>query len=84
MTDVHVLNMPSRRFWCLEKQINRIMAQEDLRQLNIHRATSNKEAMEEVVERLSMEIGDTARVEINPFVKPEPGVAEKLRQAMQG
>lgn len=72
--------MPSKRFWCLERQITRIMAQQDLRQINVNRALNSQDSMDEVIHSLTMEIGETTKIEINAIVKPEPDASKKLRE----
>ena len=60
--------MPARRFWTMEAGINRVLAELDLRKLNVVRA-QNKDHAEETVNRLVSEIGETCRIKRPKFVK---------------
>lgn len=72
MTDEQVLAMPSRRFWSMERQISRIQAANDLRQVNVGVALTNKDALDSHVERLVMEVGETTKIKREIIVRGDP------------
>lgn len=80
--------MPSRRFWLMERQIDRIRAEQELRQMQIQglHATlqTNDQArrVEDYIGRLTLEIGETARLRRNIFVAPEEGAKAKFEKLM--
>lgn len=74
--------MPAYRFWSLEGQINRVKSEQDLRQINVHRSVTGKEEMKEIVERLTIEIGDMCKVQHSQIVKPEPNAKAKFHNIM--
>lgn len=80
MSDAHMLAMPARRFWSMERQISRIMSERDLRTINVNRATITAEAMEAVVEQLTLEIGETVEIERQAIVKPQADFAERMKR----
>lgn len=74
--------MPARRFWSMERQINRIQAATDLRQINLEVAVTGKEALEAATERLVLELGETTKVKRSVIVKGEPGRKAKIAKVM--
>lgn len=78
MTDRQVLDMPAKRFWCLEAQIDRVRSEQDLRLVNVHRSVLDKESMEQVVEKLTIDLGETCSVKHSRYVKPDPNTKAKF------
>lgn len=82
--------MPARRFWMLERQIDRIRAENDLRDLQakilIHPAQSPEQfgRVEEYVGRLTLEIGERATLRRNVYVAPEQDARDKFARIMGG
>lgn len=89
-TDTHVLGMPSRRFWMMERQIDRIRAENEIRQVSLHSAinppshASTVQRLNEYIGKLTLEIGDKFTVRRNMFVAPEPDAAAKFRNITGG
>lgn len=75
--------MPARRFWAMERSINRIQAERDLRAINVAIAAANKKGLEQITQQLAQEIGETCEVVRSQFVKPESGVSEKFASLMR-
>lgn len=71
--------MPTRRFWCLEGQINRLLSEKDLRFINANRATGSAEQMGEVIERLTLEIGETYKIKRESIVQASTADKAKLK-----
>ncbi len=78
MSDREVLQMPSRRFWAMEQQISRLKAENDLRRVNVNRATVSKESLEDVVEHLTRELGETLEIHRERIVKPQENFSDVL------
>lgn len=78
LDDVQVLNMPARRFWALESQISRLRSEEDLRLISANAATISEDNHRDVIDRLTLELGETCKVQHNTIVKPEAGVKSKF------
>lgn len=76
--------MPSRRFWSMNRQIARIEAANDLREVNIGVALNSENALKEVTERLVLEIGDTQVIEREVIVRGDPNRKAKFAHAMRG
>lgn len=78
--------MPSRRFWMMERQIDRIKAENDIRQLNLLNLTHPPKSeglgrmVEEQFGRLTLEIGDKITLRRNVMVAPEPDAAAKFKK----
>lgn len=83
MTDKQVLEMPAYRFWKLENQIDRIKSEQELRLINVHRSVTGKEEMKDVVNRLTLEIGETCKVEHAQIVAPERDAKAKFLKMMK-
>ncbi len=83
-TDTHVLAMPARRFWMMERQIERIRAEEDIRAVNLHSTITpptsdiTLKRLTDYVGRLTLEIGDKFVLRRNMMVAPEPDAAAKF------
>jgi hypothetical protein len=82
MTDRQVLDMPAYRFWRLEAQINRVTSEQDLRQINVHRSVTGKEEMKEIVQMLTIELGEKCKIEHAQIVKSEPAAKVKWHKVM--
>lgn len=82
MTDEQVLAMPCYRFWSMSYQIDRLRAEKDLREINVHRATSSGEELKEVTKQLTIELGEKCRVERSQIVKAEPNAKDKFLAVM--
>lgn len=70
--------MPSRRFWTMDKQVVRIMAEQDFRRINVNRATLSEDSMREVVDGLTRDLGETLEVAREKIVKPQADFAARL------
>lgn len=74
----------------MERQIDRIRAEQDLRTLNLQVAVvppKNQTVLDRVtatIEKLTLEIGDKFTVRRNIFIAPEPGAAAKFNRITQG
>lgn len=55
--------MPLRHFWFLNKQIDRLNAEDDMRQLNLIVATNSSEGIQQIQELLNKQIGTVAKFE---------------------
>jgi len=64
LSDEQVLKMPARRFWLLNKNLNRLMAENDIRNLQVLVSAESSEGTKQTQERLFLEIG--------PVVVQEP------------
>ncbi|UKL14927.1 hypothetical protein hairong_021 [Pseudomonas phage hairong] len=76
--------MPARRFWMMERQIDRIRAENEIRLISLNTLTSPPETKEQLqnieahIGRLTLEIGEKLKVRRNVIVAPEPGAAAKF------
>jgi hypothetical protein len=61
-----VLAMPLRAFWAYNRNVDRLRAEADQRQLNVMSAAQHPEAAERLGKRLSAELG-TPVVTVKPF-----------------
>ena len=82
MTDRHVLDMPVSRFWAMEKNIDRIPAAKNLREIATSQAGMNGEAAQRLQERLVLEIGETCKIKRAAVVKGDPDRAARMRKLM--
>jgi hypothetical protein len=57
MTDRHVLDMPIKRFWLMNSSIERVSAQQNIRQVMVGLSSQGGEAAQETVDRLTVEMG---------------------------
>lgn len=83
MSDEQVLNMPSRRFWSMERQINRIRAETDLRGINVGQALTTNDAFKTTTDRLILELGETTQVQRSIRVKGDPDRKSKFAKVMR-
>lgn len=58
--------MPVRTFWSFAKNINRIRAEEDLRQMDVAMSVQSGDAAEKVRAKLVEELGTPAKVPPKP------------------
>lgn len=78
--------MPSRRFWMMERQIDRIQAEQEIRSIQAAVMTSSissKEQMKHIedhIGHLTLQIGEKVTVRRNVIVAPEPGAAAKFNR----
>lgn len=76
--------MPARRFWMMERQISRIQAENDIRTMTLHstvtppQSRESGQRVEEFIGRLTLEIGETAKLRREIFVAPEPSARQKF------
>lgn len=77
--------MSARRFWSMEKQISRIEAERDLRNLQIASAQNvkNGEGVESLNKHLSNIIGEKYRMKREIMVAPKEGHRDKMKQLMK-
>lgn len=76
--------MPSRRFWSMERQISRIKASDDLREVNVGIALTNEDALKAHTERLVLEVGETMAIERQVIVRGDPDRKAKFAKHMRG
>lgn len=85
-----MLAMPARRFWMMERQIDRIRAENEIRQIGIHQLVTppqSKEHLERITDhcgRLSLEIGEKMTIRRSAIVEPEPGASAKFLRLTGG
>lgn len=63
LTQTAVMDMPIRRFWLFAGNVDRIMAQKDLRALIIGASVQNTEASKTHQNRLTIELGDIQKLD---------------------
>lgn len=63
MTDVDVMNMPIYRFWLMNSNVNRLMAEADLRRLTLSISAQGGEEAENYRASLIREIGMVSKSE---------------------
>lgn len=68
-----VLAMPLRTFWAFNRNVDRLRAEADSRQLNLMCAAQNGDAAERLSNKLSAELG-------SPVVTVKPFDAEKFKK----
>lgn len=82
--------MPSRRFWMMEKQIDRIRAENDIRTIHISGLTNPPQSKDQLqriegyISQLSLEIGEKVTVRRNVIVAPESGASAKFNKLIGG
>ena len=74
--------MRTGRFWAMERQIDRIKSEDDLRLLNVQMGVNSSEGPQRVVDRLLESMGEVRKVEHNVYVKPERDKHAKLTKLM--
>lgn len=85
-----MLAMPARRFWMMERQIARIQAEAEIRQIQTNMLTQRPQSKEQLqiindhVGRLTLEIGEKATIRRNAIVAPEAGVSAKFNKLLGG
>lgn len=80
-----VLSMPIRLFWSMEKNINKVRAEKDLRDLHLYSVSNaSGDYVEDLIKRLRDELGDVFKVKGPFIVKPEPDARSKLLTLTQG
>lgn len=78
--------MPARRFWKMNEQIDRIRAEQEIRELQRNLLTQpptsqdGLRAIENHISVLTLEIGETARLRRNIFVAPESSAKAKFEK----
>ena len=78
MDDEHVLRMPVRRFWAMESCIGRVSAAQDFRTISVNQAQMSEEAARKVQEKLTLELGETQKIDRSAIEAPEPGAKQKM------
>ena len=68
--------MPVRRFWVMNSNINRILAERDLRMLTVVNAGQSADGANECRDNLLSELGDVGR-QFN--LEPEENAIQKLK-----
>lgn len=74
--------MPARRFWSMERQITRLMAEADLRRITVQQASQSQDNHKSALEHLTRELGETCKVRHSVIVKGEPNRRSKLARLM--
>lgn len=82
--------MPARRFWMMERQIDRIRAENDIR-LAQHgtifasvESNAQLQRINDYIGRLTLEIGEKVTVRRNAIVAPEPDASAKFNRLTGG
>jgi hypothetical protein len=78
-----VLKMPVRAFWLMSSNIRRIRAQSDVRSLMVASAAQSPEGIDEIRERLVLEIGEVVK-EPPASVERDGAGFEELRAMAAG
>lgn len=74
------MQLPAALFFNLERQINRIKAEINLRDLAVSSvAMSDKESRTQIHRALVLEQGEIYQIERDGLVQPEPGAISKLK-----
>lgn len=74
--------MPVRRFFAMEKQINRIRAESDLRSLSVVSSAFTDDRIQKVQQALVVEQGEIYQIERSKIVEAESGAINKLKALM--
>lgn len=79
------MNLPVRAFWVMNQNVDRLRAEEDLRQIQVSVATQSQESYQETIQALNNERGDW--VKFSPLAphlnrRDEEGVERLKRMAM--
>lgn len=76
-----VLDLPLKAFWMLDRNISRIKAEDDLRQVRLSALASSgsKEALENFMTELSDEVGKPIQQDQSVM---EPGAMDRLKSLM--
>jgi len=70
--------MPIRIFWLMEKNLNRVRAEAELRDLNVSFAGNNYDAIKEVRSKLTDELGTVVKIKGQYIVKSDPDAKTKF------
>lgn len=62
----------------MEKQVQRIKAEESLRQIAVDTTNVDKDGMRRILDSLTLEIGDTYQIVRPKFVSPDPDAKQKF------
>jgi hypothetical protein len=81
LSDNHLLQMPLRRFWLLDKNITRLQAERELRQLPVMAATNGGDLVKVLADRLSQELGTVVTVNV---MTRDPDATSKLKRLSAG
>ena len=82
--------MPARRFWMMTRQIDRIRAEAEIRSVQRECLISPPQTQDqltkvnEYVGRLTLEIGETAKLRRSIMVAPEADAKDKFMKIMGG
>lgn len=76
-----VLELPAKTFWMLHKNIDRISAEEDIRDLQVAAHSHSGESIKEMLESLQAQMGDVIKVETR-IVMGKPVMNIKLLNAI--
>lgn len=71
-----VLEMPIRAFWLMSGNVRRLRAHSDVRSLMVASAAQSPEGIDEVRERLVLEIGEVAKEPPTSVERDEAGFEE--------
>lgn len=66
----------------MERNITRIMAENDIRHVQVNQAQNSQDNYDTVIKRLTTEIGETAKVKYSKVVKPEQDAKAKFKGLM--
>lgn len=78
MTDGHVLNMPIRRFWYMEQQLERVRAQELSIQIPLMQCGMGGEHVKEYHHALQERVGQVADVRSTEYVRTSDDDKKRL------
>lgn len=85
-----MLAMPARRFWMMERQIDRITAESEIRRFQSDLTLTKVESKEhgdrivDYIGQLTLEIGEKQTVRRNAIVDPEPSASAKFLKLTGG
>lgn len=82
--------MPARRFWMMERQIDRIRSENDIRQVQLHgrltppQSQEQANAIQDYIGQLTLEIGEKATIRRSVVVAPEADAKHKFMRIIGG
>lgn len=79
-TDEYALNIPVRRFWFMNAQIERVTAYEMLTQIQLHQSSASGEHAQQLAEQLKEQMGSVSDVRPVEFVTTDEANKEALSQ----
>lgn len=83
MSDQQVMDMPARRFWWMDRCINRLQAAEDMRHISLAAAVNQGgDSLKNRVDHLKEELGTIAVVVKSNIEKTAPEAKRKLLRLM--